>query len=460
MENHLQVDGMFGCKKNMSRWLLIALLFVSMQLIAAEEESSVNKNFAQGISYFKQANYSSAVKKFELARQQGNRSTALYYNLGSAYYKLEQYKNAERYFSALIKQPKMKSLAEYNLGLIAVKQKDSLTAKKYFQSIVKTSRDKKVVYLASQQLSSLDSKSLPQKKLSSKKTRGSVYLSGSLGYDSNINFAPVDIGSEESGMFFDALLSADYLFSGKSTDGWSVEGLLYTIRYEDTGNPLIPKGAFDQDEYGVSLKKTQKLAGWNTHFKLGLDKLTYGARDYQSILKLEARGRHRLSNTDRVYLRYRYEDISSDDVVFDYTEGWRQKIRGEFRRYHKNNYFQLYYELELNDRNDLVRVDAVDGSISEFSYSPTRHTLRGKYNLKLNTKWDLTADLAYRKSDYPSTSTQNRNDDRWKAIASANYKLDKTMKLKLKLEYTDNASSDDLYVYDRQVVAVSLNKLF
>jgi len=451
---------MFGYQKSMRYWLTIALVFISMQLNAAENASSVNQNFEQGISYFKQGDYSAAVEKFEQARKQGNRSTALYYNLGSVYFKLGQYKNAQRYFSALKKQPKMKSLAEYNLGLIALKQKDSASAKKYFNSIVKSGQDKKVIYLANQQLALLGNSNRPEKKLTSKKSPGSVYLSGSLGYDSNINFAPVDIGSEESGSFFDALVSADYLFSGKASNGWSVEGLLYTIRYQDTGNPLIPKGAFDQDEYGAGLKKTQKLAGWDTHIKLVLDKLTYGPRDYQSILKLEARGRYRLSKTDRVYLRYRYDDISSDDAVFDYTEGWRQKIRGEFRRYNKNSYIQFYYELELNDRNDLVRVDAVDGSISEFSYSPTRHTLRGKYTAKLNKKWDLTGDLAYRKSAYPSTSTQNRNDDRLKAIASANYRFDKTMKLKMKLEYTDNSSSDDLYIYDRQVIAVSLNKLF
>jgi len=440
----------------MRYWIAMALAFISMQLNAAV---SINQNFEQGISYFKQGNYSAAAKKFEQARKQGNRSTALYYNLGSVYFKLGQYKNAQSYFSLLTKQPKMKSLAEYNLGLIALKQKDSATAKKYFNSIVKRAQDKKIVYLANQQLVLLANNNRSAKKSVSKKSSGSVYLSGSLGYDSNINFAPVDIGSEESGSYFDALVSADYLLSGKTSDGWSVDGLLYTIRYQDTGNPLIPTGTFDQDQYGVGIKKTQKLAGWNTHIKLALDQLTYGPRDYQSILKLEARGRYRLSKTDRVYLRYHYEDINSDDVVFDYTEGWRQKIRGEFRRYNKNSYLQFYYELELNDRNDLVRVDNV-GGISEFSYSPTRHTLRGKYTSKLNKKWDLAGDLAYRKSDYPSTSTQNRNDDRVKAIASANYRFDKTMKLKLKLEYTDNSSTDNIYIYDRRVIAMSLNKLF
>lgn len=446
---------MSGCKKSISSWLVVVLMSISMQLGAAEKNSSAKQSFEQGIISFQQEDYAAAVKQFEQARKLGNRSTALHYNLGSAYFKLGQYKSAESYFGVLKKQPAMKSLAEYNLGLIALKQKDSAKAKKYFNTIVKTSQDKKIIFLARQQLQNLTPKK-SLKKSAESKNRGSVYLNGSVGYDSNINFAPVDIGSEESGSFFDALLSAEYLVSGSYLNGWSVDGLLYTIRYADTGNPLISQGAFDQDEYGVSIKKTQKLAGWDTHVKLAIDKLTYGSRDYQSIIKLEARGRHKLSKTDRVYLSYRYDDISSDDVVFDYTEGWRQKIRGEFRRYNKKYFGQLYYELELNDRNDYTAPISGD----QFSYSPTRHTLRGKYTLKLNNKWGITGDLAYRKSDYPSTPTQNRNDDRWKAIASANYRFDKSMKLKLKLEYTDNSSSDNLYVYDRQVISVNLDKLF
>jgi len=438
---------MFEYKKSINRWFAMALVVISIQVNAAENKSTINQNFEQGISYFKQGNYSAAVKQFEQARKQGNRSAALYYNLGSVYFKLEQYKNAQSYFKVLQKKPKMKSLAEYNLGLIALKQKDRAGAKKYFKTVVKTSQDKKIVYLANQQLQKLTSSKRSKKTTASNK-KSSVYLSGSAGYDSNINFSPVGIGTEKSGSFFDALVSADYLLTGNHSNGWGVEGFLYAIRY-----PGIAQGGFDQDQYAVSVKKTQKLKKWNTHLKLTFDQSTYGSRDYQSIIKLEGRGRRKLSKTDRIYLRYRYEDISSD--FFSYTEGWRQKIRSEFRRYNKKNYVQLYYELELNDRNDILPATG-----NQFSYSPTRHTLRGKYTAKLNAKWDLTGDLAYRKSDYPSTATQSRNDERWKAIASANYRFDKTMKLKMKLEYTDNSSSDNLYVYDRQVIAVNLNKLF
>ena len=436
---------MTGLNRKIKCVWLIVLMMISVDVLASAKD-----DFKQGVNFFNSENYSAAVKKFESANKQGMRNTALYYNLGSAYFKLKNYKKSEDYYKILKKQPKMKSLAEYNLGLIAVQQKDSVKARQYFKAVVRNAQDKKILHLAEQQL-----KKITTTKTVSSKNKGSVYLSGSVGYDNNINFAPADIGSEESAVFFDALVSADYLISGTKSKGWTAEGILYTIRYGDTDNPNISQSAFDQDEYGVGLKKTQKLASWNTHLKVAYDKSTFGPRDYQSIFKLEAAGKHKLSRTDRVYLRYRYEDISSDDIVFDYLEGWRQKIRGEFRRYNKNNSTQLYYELELNDRNDFIPATG-----NQFSYSPARHTLRGKYTTNLTSVWRLIGDLSYRKSDYPSTNTQSRNDERWKAAVYANYRFDKTMKLKLKLEYTDNSSSDNLYVYDRQVVSVSLNKLF
>ncbi len=432
---------MSGWKKSMKRGFVLILMMVATQVYASAKD-----DFKQGVSYFKSANYTSAVKKFENARKQGMHSTALYYNLGSAYYKLQNYKKAEQYFIEIRKSPKMKSLAEYNLGLIAVKQNNKAEARGYFNSVVRNSKDKKMIYLAKQQL----------KKIRPKKKPWSVYLNGAIGYDDNINFAPAGIRTEESANFFDAMLSADYLFTGKKSNGWTGEAMLYTIKYGDSGNPNISKGSFDQDQFGVSLKKTQKLANWNTQFKAGFDKLTYGPLDYQSILKLEARGKLKTSRTDRFYLRYRYENISSDNFRYDYLEGWRQKIRGEFRRYNKSNSMQLYYELELNDRKDFIST----ATGNEFSYSPTRHTFRGKYTAVLNNAWQLGGDLAYRMSSYPSTTTQSRTDNRWKAAVYSNYRFDKSMKLKLKLEYTDNSSTDTIYVYDRNVISVSLNKLF
>jgi len=431
---------MSGYKKIITSWFLLIIMMISTQAHAAAESE-----FKKGLLEFKSENYYSAAHRFESARRQGMKNTALYYNLGSAYFKIKNYKRAEVFFSALINHPKMQSLIEYNLGLIAQKRNQIHKAKEYFKVIVNHSNDKKIIYLAKKQLKIIN---VPRKKWS-------IYLNGSVGFNNNINFSPIGIGTEESGNFADALISTNVIFSGTRINGWSAEAMFYTLRYADTENPGILQGTFDQDQYGAALKKTQKLGDWETQIKVGFDQSTFGPRDYQSVAKFEINGKYRLSPSGRMMLRYSYADISSDDALFDYIDGSRQKLRVGYLHYQKNSSTQLYYELELNDRSDFV-----SNAGNEFSYSPTRHTIRGKYTAKFNSTWQLVGDLSYRMSDFPVTTTQNRQDDRAKAALHVNYNFTKSTRLKLKVEYTDNSSSDSLYVYDRQVTSLSLSTFF
>ena len=416
------------------RYGLFLLLCTASGLLMASAENDFN----EATKLFKSADYTGAVKKFESAYQQGMKSTALYYNLGSTYFKLENYTQASRFFNELRKQADMKSLAEYNLGLIAVKQNKISAAVGYFESVEKTNDDSKLVYLSKKQLFKLNTTHKPW----------SVYTSFRLGYDDNINFAPVDTVLDQSGSFLDFMLSADYLVNGSRRDGWVTDAIFYRTNYFSTN-------IYDQDLLAVGLKKLQQISDWDTYLKASFEKYTYAQEDYLSVLKFDAWGKTNLSNSDRLYLRYRYEDISSDRAVYDYLEGWRQKLRAEYRQYNKSNISQLYYELELNDRNDLLFTTG-----EEFSYSPTRHTVRATHTRIIDSQWRYTGDLAYRNSDYPATATQDREDDRWMLSIYADYRFDKTMKLRPKIEYTDNSSTEVFYDYNRTVYSIEFNKLF
>jgi len=139
----------------------------------------------------------------------------------------------------------------------------------------------------------------------------------------------------------------------------------------------------------VGVKKNLQLGqSWQTNYTLDMNKIKYGGEDYQSIIKLGAEARNSLSRNERLYFRYAYEDINSDRAIFDYLEGWRQKLRAEYRLYRKQDNTRLYYELELNNRNDLTVTSGV------YSYSPTRHTLRGRYTSMLSREWHLIGDLS------------------------------------------------------------------
>lgn len=428
--------------------LLFILLIVptgfSSPLIAASLDT-----FNQGAASFNQGYYAAAVKTFKKAEAQGMKSPALYYNLASSYYKLGEYKKAAEYFNKVRMYKDMKTLAEYNLGLVALKQDDRKTARKWFSSVVKNGKDAKLIVLAEDKLR--QTRARKTSKWLSKKW--SAYLSGALGYDNNVNFAPLGITSEKSDTFSEVVASVDYLFSGDRNNGWLGEAYFYNLNY-------INEDLYDEYEFGAGIKKNLQLnRNWQTQYAFDMSKINYGGEAYQTIARLGAEARNSFSKNERLYFRYSYEDITSDKTLFDYLEGWRQKFRAEYRLYRKQDNMRLYYELELNNRNDLT-ISPPSLNAGVYSYSPTRHTLRGRYTSKLSREWHLIGDLSYRASDYPVTASQDRQDDRFRAAAYADYRFAKDLKLRAKIDYTDNRSTESIFAYKRTVYSLGLSALF
>ncbi len=427
--------------------LVMALTAFASPLVQAAQTTSQDE-FRKGAESFNQGYYAAAVKTFKKAEAKGMKSPALYYNLASSYYKLGEYKKAGEYFNKVRKYRDMKYLAEYNLGLVALQQNDKKTAEKWFSSVAKNSKDKKLAALAGQNLKDMKQKKQPQ--WFTEKWTG--YLSASLGYDDNVNFAPLGIADERSDSFSEIVASGDYLFSGNRKNGWLGEAYFYNINY-------LNEDIFDEYEYGVGVQNMRRFnRRWQGKFSLDLNKSNYGGEDYQTIANLGAQARHTLSRNEYLFLRYNYEDIKSDNVLFDYLEGWRQRLRAEYRLYRKSDNSRLYYELELNDRNDLTI--ATGPRAGQYSYSPTRHTLRGRYTSILNREWRLTGDLSYRASSYPATANQDRKDNRVKAAAYADYRITGDIKFRAKIEYTDNRSTEDIFAYKRTVYMLGINALF
>jgi len=412
---------------------LIALLFLFSSSVLASAES----DFSKGLEFFRSGDYSSAVVQFELARKQGMNSVAIHYNLASSYYKLEKYELSRRYFKLVSQSPKMSDLAEYNLGLIELKVNNRKQAKKYFSEIVKDSKDKKLVSLSVKQL----------RKIKNMDDKWRAYFSLNMGNDDNITASPVDAALDVSDTFYDVFLSLDTVISGKRKDGWLADVIYFKIDYSDSD-------FYDEYQYAAGLRKEQRLGSWDTSAHLSVSNSNFGGIDYQSALKLDVKGKTSLTKTKRLYLRYRYEDISSDEALFSYLEGWRQRARIDYRDYQKNSSHQLYYEYELNDRGELIT------STYAYDYSPTRHTIRGKYTFNINSAWAVTGDLSYRVSDFPASASFERNDDQMKAALLVDYRIDKTLKLKTKLQFTDNESTVDQYDYDKTTISLGVSKQF
>ncbi|MBC8211788.1 MAG: tetratricopeptide repeat protein [Gammaproteobacteria bacterium] len=410
---------------------LLLLLFSPALLATAESD------FNLGVDAFKGGDNAAAAGYFESALEQGMESVALHYNLASSYYKLGRYAEAKKYFQIVNQTAEMHELAEYNLGLIATRQQQWRQARRHFNEVIDSGRDEKLSKLSQRQLEALKNK----------ENQITAYVSANLGYDDNITSASSDSVLGNSDTFYDLYASVDYLISGKRREGWVADANLYSIDYSDTNN-------YDEYQYSLGIKRALLLNDWETSAQLSLSKSVFGDDDYLSTSKIDLYGRKVLSRTDRLYLRYRLEDISSDQPLYDYLDGWRQRFKVEFRQYNRDDSRQVYYELELNNRSELVT------SLYAYDYSPLRHTVHAKYIRYLNDRWHLSSDLSYRFSNYPDSATMNRNDEQLRLELGADYRIDSSFKLTAKLQFTNVDSSEDRYSYDKSVIRFGLSKFF
>ncbi|MCW8956613.1 MAG: tetratricopeptide repeat protein [Gammaproteobacteria bacterium] len=418
-----------------------SLLLASAMLFSVEAGASATQDFDQGKTYFNAGIYQKAVEYFDRARRRGLKSISLYYNLASSYYKLGDYDNARRYFQAVAEIPKMKALANFNLGLVAKKTGDYDAAKSYFQTVINTSRDQKLVSLANSELDKLAIVSRPK----GPERPWTGYASASVGTDSNINIAPEGgLPAEVDDSFMDGYLVLDYMLDGNRRSGWQADAVLFRRNYMDTN-------LYDEGQVGIGFKKLEQINNWNTYYQLHLDEFTYGGEDYQSILKFEVNGQNKLSVNESYILNYSFENVSSDNAIYDYLDGNRQKIRLEYRIYGSGSNQRYYYEYETNSREDTATI----------SYSPNRHGLRAIYTHFIGRDWSVAGDLGYRLSSYtdPGT-TSDRDETRTRAALNLDYRIDKTLKLRTQASVTSNDSDDNNYDYDRTLISVKLSKLF
>lgn len=406
-------------------------------LFSSELLATAQSDYERGVESYKMRQNQAAVTYFESALKQGMLSISLHYNLASSYYRLGRYEEAKKYFMLLNQAEEMRDIVDYHLGLIAVKEKDGDLARRYFNSIVSSGKDEKLIKLSKKHLVAL-----PRKE----ETWKSV-VAFNWGYDDNISSVTEDSVLDTADSFNELFASSDFLITGSRKNGWAAKASFYGIEYSDTDDN-------DGSYFTLGLKKAMKLESWDTSAQLKLLKSTYGDDDFQTITRLDFFGQKPITKKQGVRLRYQAEDIKSDFSSYDYLEGWRQRARVEYREYSDKYSGKIYYELELNDRGKLVT------SSDAYDYSPNRHTVRGAYTRIIDRKWWLSGDLSYRFSDFPTSSTIDREDDRWMLEFSADYHFDRTFKLKTRYQYIDNTSTVDRYIYDKSIIKFGLSKLF
>ena len=415
-----------------------SIFFIALLLLySAVALASAKEDYNDGVKFFEKGDYHSAIASFKSAENKGMESAALFYNLGSAYFKIEQYAASKKYFTRVTEYPDKRALAEFNLGMIAIEENNTKAALAHFKYAEANSSDKKIIDAAKQTIAGLTGTS----------KRWGAYVAANIGYDDNISVTPDNLALGVDDTFYNVYASADFVVHGKRKRGWLMDAAFFTIDYSDSDN-------FDQDFYTIGLRNEHQFSSWDTITHLKYGNSTFGGDDLQSFYKLDVLGAKSLPGNAKLILQYRFDDFTSKNPIYDYLEGWRQRAQIRYARNTANSNQQVYYEGELNNRGELVT------SLYSYEYSPTRHTLGGRYTHKFSDKWFLTGNLAYRASDFPSSPTLDRDDTRWTLDVLLNYRIDPTLVLKSNVKYIQNDSSIDIYTYDKTLITLGVSKLF
>jgi tetratricopeptide (TPR) repeat protein len=404
---------------SMSRiFAIIAGIILSGYTLAAANDS----DFKEGVKAFKAFQYDKAIQAFERSQSKGNKSAALYYNLGVSYYKTAQYAKAQQAFNRLLNNNKFRQLAQYNLGLVNFKQQNKDKAIDWFR---KAAADKngnpKITALSNRMIN----------KLAPPKKRGiNGIVSFGYGHDDNVTLVSTGSPTNQSDNYTE-------LFGYISIP---VAQVIFNANLLSLDYQTVDSADFMQLSGGVSYPI--KVSAWTMKPGLQLSKSKLNSTDFQTTTDVIIEGKTLFTDKSVLALRYRYSDIRSDNSAYDYLEGNRQQLRVQHTSNTAAGQLRLRYELELNDRQNLPTAN----------YSPTRHTLRARLKRDLTENWQLKAEANWRNSQYDEAAGITREDTRYLIDLNAVRKLNKTWRAGLRYTYTDNKSNIAAETYTRNDV--------
>ena len=452
---------LFKCEKLVCSGIFFLFSFFFLLVCApAHAESATEPLVALGNGYleefrlgsqqYNQGEYAQAKVHFELAlnqaQRQGKPTNTIYYNLGSVCYQLVQYDESKLYFEKLLDDNKLKAVAYYNLALIENKKGNKKSTMDYLHQSKNASSDPKLAKLVDQQLLKISNQE-PQRTKTVTYKDWNAYLYLSPGYDSNIKLVPAEVASNESGSFLQFYGLFDKRIAGK---GYGKKDPALLITSSVFLSNYFSTDFNDYNIFDIGLRYLFPVNKWRNSIEFNIKKSTYGHRDYQQSYAATFKTRRRFSDGNTLRLRYRYEQLNSLDPLFDYLEGYRQRLRLGYQFKWPSDVVDLWYELELNDRQNTANLN----------YSPTRNTFRMRYEKKINATNKVYGELEYRHSDYDATPVQDRLDKRSGYLLAYVNDVARDWQLLARWGFRSNNSTESVFSYDRHVVLLTLRKSF
>ncbi len=437
--------------------LALVLCLIAFQVIAKKfvpttsiKPKACIYNPHLGSQYFNQGDYLQAKVCFEQilrqAKKQGKLRPSIYYNLGSVYFKLAQFDKSKASFKQLLKDKKLGAVAYYNLALIANKQGNKQSVINYLKTGRRVSGDKQLTALINRQLLKLQGHALKRNRLNTVRD-WRAYLYVSPGYDSNIYSAPIEAASNKSGNFIQIIGLFEKVIAGKGM-GNKQPVLLFTSSVFLSN--YFATNFNDYDLYDLGMRYLHPINHWKNVIEFNVKQSSYGHSEYQRFFTGTFKTKYRLTGGNTLRLRYRYEEIESLDLRFDYLEGNRQKLTASYQFKWLPDSVYLWYELEFNNRKDTL----------SRNYSPTRNTIRVRYEKKINITNEVFTEVEYRRGVYDPTPTQNRLDNRMTYTLAYVRNMAGNWQFMARWRLQKNRSSDSFYSYDRHIGLLTLRKSF
>lgn len=428
--------------------LVFSLLLLAGQLEAAR---GAEDPFAAGLRAARDGAFEEALVQFSAARDAGESTPVLLYNLGVVNFKLGRLDAAEAAFTRLTTDPSWRALAHYNLGLVEALT-DPQAATHHFRQAQALTTSPKLRALAERKLHG----GAPAPSAPARRWYGLVSLAG--GYDDNVVLTDdrlIGSVSDEADQFGEVLAVARRPLSGAARRGWTFDLSAYYRAHAQLDD-------FDFGALSAALLWRTPLGAWR--LSTGLEGKTQfaGGESYANVASYRLEVERRAGSA-----RWRARnDLSyvSGGTRFDYISGWRNTTQLQATYDLDSSELRVGYEFEQNDRDDLQTEEQF------FSYSPSWHRLYSSLDFDVTDRFGLELVGDIRFSHYDDRNRffdeadrlvdVHRDQELVSAGISVSYRIARQWHVWSRYRYTDSASKIERYRYDNNTLTLSLEAMF
>lgn len=404
---------------------------------AAPSTGDPSALFAEASDAFAAGDYALAADYFEAAKAAGMTGPAVDYNRGVSYYRLGAYAEAAQVFEDLSAHyPEMQAIAEYNLGLALTSLGKVADARRAFER-ARAAEDQAIVALAE---AMLERTGAPRGSESMDESRWLGLFDLAVGYDDNV--ALVDEASLPAGLSSSSpMVEAFGYFSGRvgAARAVRIDASAYSVRYARAKE-------FDQDGVQIGIAYLWQAGSWQFDAGSHYARSLLAGDWFERRLGASVTARYPLGESASMSFRYVHDDVGDLSSEYRFVKGSRNRLSVAFQQRGERGRLALGFARERNDRLSPT-------------VSPQRHELFAGYEHSLSADWSVGVEGRFRASRYGRLAVP-RDEELSQLSLTATRDFRSGWQLLGQYRVAENSSNEEAFVYDRNRLLLSMNRLF